>query len=119
MKFTNLRGSVKQGAETNRPNSRRGTSPLMVAATALFMGLTLCGQATPALCATQVYVYMSGTYQDVSSEIVTTNGHTYVMTADPFEVVLDFIHGHVYDIDGDIIGFLQDDEMLSTDPLDG
>ena len=112
MKFTNLLGRAKPAAQIDRRTSRRGISPLSVVATALFLGLALCGQATPALCATQTYVYMSGAYQNVTSQLVTTDGHTYVMTANPFEVVVDWIHGHVYDIDGYLIGYTQDDGLL-------
>lgn len=87
----------------------RGRRPLALAATALFMGLALCAQARPALCATHVYVYMDGSYQDVTSEIQVIDGHTYVMVDNPFEIVIVATIGHVYDSDNVLIGYTQDD----------
>ena len=66
MKFTNLLGSAKHGTPSDRRASRRGIRPLAVVATALFMGLSLCGQATPAQAATYVYLYTSGGSQDAT-----------------------------------------------------
>ncbi len=109
MKFAGFLGNAGQAAQSDRRASRRGPSALAAVAAVLFMGLSLCGQATPAQAATYVYLYTSGGSQDVTSEILVSNGHTYVMTANPFEIVIDYGKGHVYDIDGYLIGYIQGD----------
>jgi hypothetical protein len=111
MKFTSFVSKTNSVARNGRRTDRRGRAPLTVAATMLLMGLALCVQATPALCATHIYVATSAGYQDVTSLIATVDGHTYVMTANPYEIVIDLGLGHVYDIDSEIIGFIMDDEV--------
>lgn len=108
MKFAGYRNNADQAARQGRRISRHRFAPLAALVAVMCLGLAANGQAKHTLCSTYVYVYMEGAYQDVSSELLTSNGHTYVMTDDPFEIHLDFIHGHVYDLEGDLIGYIQD-----------
>ena len=105
MKFPGFLDIPAPAHQKSRRPSRRG-GMLAIAATTLFLGLSFSAQATPVVQITPIYIYTSTGYDDVSSEVETIDGHTYVMTDTPYEIVLDYIMGHVYDYDGHTIGFI-------------
>ncbi len=106
MKFVNFLTGRGQAGQSDRRALRQSHHPKTAMIAVLLLGLSLCGLASPALSSTHIYLYTSSAAQDVTSEIQTVNGHTYVMTDSPYEIVLDFNYGHVYDIDGFLIGYI-------------
>jgi len=115
MKWNGFLSSAKQTAQNGRRISQQGRKVRMGLAALMLAGLSLCGLASPALCDIHIYLYTSTAPQDVTSQVQTVNGHLYVMTNDPFEIVLLAGYNHVYDLDDHIIGFLYDD---STPPME-
>ena len=109
MKWNGCLSSAKQTAQNDRRISQQGRKVRMGLAALTLMGLSLCGLSRPSLCDMHIYLYTPTVAQDVTSQVQMVNGHLYVMTGSPFEIVLDFGYNHVYDIDGLPIGFLYDD----------
>lgn len=104
-------GSLRSIWKAKRSHGSRRRNVVAPLAAALFACVLFCGIKARSQGQDQIYLYTTGGgYANVTTDIMYEyGGETWVVGYDdemPFQIVIDYVHGEVYDTEEDLIGFV-------------
>jgi hypothetical protein len=99
-----------RGCSGHRWSQPHGLRRLLYVLAALWLGLLLCGAPIRALAdlpaGDHAFLYEPGGPVDVTSTYYNSGGQDYLVYGSPIAVRFDYEMNHVYDLHGNLIGYL-------------